>query len=103
MRLVDLNPNFVYHGGEGVKNAEGKPIPKREGVGLAFDCPCGCGRRAYIDFENPMDGGPPINDKRHVWKRTREDFETMTLEPSIQRMDGCRWHGWIRNGNIVNT
>lgn len=101
-RLADLNPSFVFHGGDGVTR-NGKPVPKREGVGLGFDCPCGCGDRTYVDFANPVDGGPPIQtDKRHTWQRTGEDFETLTLSPSILRTKphGCGWHGFIENGGI---
>lgn len=38
-----------------------------------------------------------------AWSREGDTIETLTLHPSIQRLDGCKWHGWIRNGEIVNA
>jgi len=103
MRLLDLNPRWVGAGGEHVTNADGSPVPRREGVGLIFACPCGCGIECYIDLENPVDGGPPYAD-RPRWFRTGTDFATLTMTPSILRSrdkGGCGWHGFITNGEIV--
>jgi hypothetical protein len=35
------------------------------------------------------------------WQRTGETFETLSLTQSIRRLDGCKWHGLITNGEIV--
>jgi hypothetical protein len=99
MRLVDLDPQFVGGGGEGVSQ-DGQPVPRREGVGLAFTCPCGCGSVGYVGFKNPLDGGPPYDPRPgQQWDRTGDTFETLTLSPSILRHP-CEWHGYIRNGAI---
>ena len=113
MRLVELNPKWVEHGGEGVSDKNGNPIPRREGIGIIFDCPCGCGQALYVDLANPRDGKGPERDDGHVWQNTwgeirdeRDYFETLTLHPSILRSKdhgGCGWHGWVRNGEIVNA
>lgn len=108
MKLTDLNPSFVGAGGEGITKADGSPVPRRTGVGITFDCPCGCGTPSYIPFHNPIDGGPPHEDDqtRPRWTRTGETFENLTLSPSILRdpkKGGCGWHGFIRNGEIVNA
>lgn len=108
MRLVDLNPTFVMAGGEGISGADGKPVPERLGVGLGFDCPCTkCSAqrvgdrskdfhlRVYIDFANPLDGGPPVNDERHTWQRTGDTFDTLQLSPSILDKGRCGWHGYV--------
>lgn len=104
-RLTELNPRWVAAGGEGITNQDGSPVPYRHGVGVSFDCPCGCGVKAYIPFTNPLDGGPAREDKEHTWNRTGDTFETLTLAPSIQRSDpdGCRWHGYIENGETRNA
>jgi hypothetical protein len=47
---------------------------------------------------NPLDGGPAIEPDRPHWQRTGDTFDAMTLTPSIQRLGGCRWHGYITNG-----
>ena len=102
MKLVDLRPRFVFSGGEGVSDAAGNPVPERKGVGFSCECPCGnieCGR-LYIDFENPLDGGPPLGGREVRWKRAGDTFETMSLHPSIQRMDNCKYHGFLTEGEF---
>lgn len=102
MRLVDLNPSWVGAGGEGISDARGNPVPERHGVGVSFDCPCGCGTRCYIPFKNPIDGKPPHDTRSTLptWQRTGDTFEALTLTPSIQRIGGCNWHGFVTNGEI---
>lgn len=87
--LVDLDPQWVFHGARGV-------------VGLSYDCPCGgsCGERAFVAFENPPDGGPREPGFPSYWRRTGLSFETMTLEPSILRRAACGWHGFLVNGTF---
>lgn len=103
MRLTDLRPQWVGSGGENVSDADGKPVPYRHGVGLMCDCPCGCGSKLFVPFQNPLDGGPSNNPDRVCWDRTGDTFEVLTLAPSIRRIphDGsCGWHGFIRQGMI---
>lgn len=93
------NPQFLFTGGEGVTQ-NGQPVPLRDGIGLAFDCPCGsptCSR-VGVCFSNPIDGGPPVPGV--TWDRTGDQLETITLHPSIQRNDNCRAHFYVRNGAI---
>lgn len=98
-KLVDLNPHWVGNGGPGVTR-NGVEEPRREGVGVGCDCPCGCGKELYVPFSNPLDSGPQID--RQGWIRTGDTFETLTLSPSILRMDpgGCNWHGFLRYGEF---
>ena len=100
IKLTSLNPGFVDAGGEGVSDKDGNPVPKREGVGISFDCPCGCGDRTYTPFENPLDGGPSRAGGHPAWQRTGDTFETLTLKPSILRTLGCKWHGYLTNGEF---
>ena len=80
----------------------GEPLPRPAGyrtfrddgplVGIAFVCPCGCGAEGFL----PMEGrGHP-----HEW-HWDGNREAPTLNPSIQQVGGCRWHGWLRNGEWV--
>lgn len=105
MRLSDLNPVFLHHGGEGVTGPGGVPVPLQEGVGLSFDCPCGaCGIRCAVIFSNPIGGGPSIVQGRTpTWERVGETFDALTLTPSILRTlpRGCGWHGFITNGEVL--
>ena len=89
MKLIDLNPRFVGAGGAGVQNKEGNPSPVREGIGMSFDCPCGCDIRTFLLFTNPIDGGQKFGDRQTSWERTGDSFESMTLRPSILRTCAC--------------
>lgn len=105
MKLTDLNPSFIGHGGEGVsKRLEDgtlEPIPYRAGVAISFDCPCGeCGEKTILNFKNPISGGETISPHHPCWERTGDNFEVMSLTPSIQRMGKCRWHGYLTNGEL---
>lgn len=104
MRLTDLSPEFLDAGGEGISDAHGQPVPHRVGVGVQFNCPCGCGRPCFVHFENPLDGGPSVSGPSPAWRRTGDTFDKMTLHPSILRSaarGGCGWHGWITNGDVT--
>lgn len=93
MKLTDLDPHFV--GG----TAEGK----RQGVGVMFDCPCGCDSKCYVQFSNPLDGGPLFDAAQPKWQRTGETLEDLTLTPSIHRSRGCGWHGCVTAGEIITV
>ena len=108
MKLTDLNPSWVGTGGEGVfrtnEKGELEPAHERHGVAISFDCPCG--RRDYdnghtpkicVNISPPLDGGVAFE---HAWERTGDTFETLTLRPSIQRVGGCAWHGFVTNGEV---
>ena len=102
MRLTELHPRWVGAGGEHVTR-DGQPVPERHGVAVSFDCPCGCDTRCVIEFNNPLDGQGPHDNSRDLWDRTGDNFDTLTLTPSIQRMSGCRWHGFVTNGEVVKA
>lgn len=102
MRFIELNPQWVDAGGEGISDSEGNPVPERNGVGIIFDCPCGCSIKCYVGLTNPLDGKPYIN-QRPLWNREGEDFNTISLKPSIRRLTGCKWHGFITNGEVITV
>ena len=105
MRLSDLNPVFLSHGGEGITDVmTGMPVPKTEGIGVVFDCPCGNHEeehRCYVPFSNPMGPGPAVRGAGKGWHRQGDTFDTLTLTPSILRIGGCGWHGFITKGEIL--
>jgi hypothetical protein len=79
--------------------------------GLTFLCPHCRTQRLGVQFDPPIDPqgwlAKGINwpKAQHVWTRTGDTFETLTLTPSIDAsgsgiaFDG-HWHGFIRNGAI---
>lgn len=101
MRLVDLNPRWIGSGphAEDIACSEDGQ-PPRHGIGVAFDCPCGCIYRCTVFFNPPLDGGKPIGNP---WSRTGDTFDTLTLTPSIHRVGGCvnQWHGLITHGEVI--
>jgi hypothetical protein len=100
MRLTELNPRWVSAGGEGVTDKDGNAVSAREKIGVTFDCMCGCGERVYVPFANPIDGGPAHAPGRPLWNRAGETFDDLTTLPSIQRLTGCKWHGYITKGDV---
>jgi len=60
--------------------------------GLIEMCPCGCGKHGGVNFR--IDGDtrkPPLWD----WNGNEE---SPTLTPSILRLGGCKWHGFLTDG-----
>lgn len=86
-RLIDLRPEWI-----------GRLRPK-SGEGILFDCP-GCGRHhiaAY--FSNPRDGQPGM-PQDPIWLREGEEFDALTIKPSI---DYPCFHGWVECGRVFDT
>ncbi len=97
MRLTELNPRWT--GTSGII------------TGITFDCPHCRTQRLGVLFKNAIDpeGWLALGVTRHhadcEWDRTGEDFETLTLTPSIdasnKRIDfHNHWHGFITNGEV---
>lgn len=100
MRLTDLNPKWI--------------VLKENGdvVGLTFMCPhcravhVGAWFAEAIDADGYAGIDPDIEvffgkhpeDRR--WHRAGDDFETLTLTPSIDTSQHGHWHGFVRNGAI---
>ena len=106
MRLTELNPRWVNAGGERISDKDGNPVPARDGVGMSYDCPCGCDRRGYVAFSNPLDGGCAcIDEDEPTWDRIGVTFEMLTLSPSIlsdKEKGGCGWHGRVIDGAVTS-
>lgn len=98
MRLTDLNPQWKTWSG------------RSERIEVCFDCPRCCGEKAhrvFVPFANPLDGGKPVT-RQHLWQRTGDTFDTLTLTPSVDytkydngtlRDPNC-WHGHVTNGEV---
>lgn len=93
MRLSDLEPRWYEV--SGVR------------AGVTFLCPrCRDGRLA-VPFADPTAGAN--------WQRVGESFDDLTLTPSVashhvrgglgsdtgEPRTECDWHGWVRNGAVV--
>jgi hypothetical protein len=60
-------------------------------AGIHFVCPCGCGDVCGIAFRNYKDQKGPI----WTWDGSRDE---PTCTPSILRIGGCAWHGYLTDG-----
>lgn len=90
MRLIDADPGWITSGAP------------RKGMGIIFNCPH-CNSNICVWFSNPLDGGPPAPPEilpSPRWHRTGDNFENLTLIPSINTEN--HWHGFITNGEIIN-
>lgn len=153
VRLSELNPQWMVCGGEGIHEPTGlacptcetprdecricfgtgrayRPAPRREGIGVSFDCPCAkCAAdrsadparpylyRVHVCFRNPLDGGAPFDGagtkpERPGWERVGDNFDSLITRPSILSdvsKGGCGWHGYIggpsgdRPGDVVTV
>ncbi|WP_416235422.1 DUF6527 family protein [Nitrospirillum sp. BR 11164] len=56
-----------------------------------FRCPCGCGERVLLSL---------AENRRPRWSVSVDWLGRPTLSPSINRLDGCRSHFWVRRGRI---
>lgn len=65
--------------------------------GMTFCCPCGCGELGHLYFRGRLPAGEPPRPSWE-WDGNRSH---PTLEPSIQRNSGCRWHGFLVRGYWV--
>ena len=59
--------------------------------GLFYVCPCGCGATGYLGFRGRTEPDRPSWE----WDGNRTH---PTLEPSIRRTLGCKWHGYLHGG-----
>lgn len=60
---------------------------------FVYCCPCGCGQQ--IGLPVYLDGEP--KPERTAWQWNGQ-MASPTLQPSIRRLDGCLWHGFLTAG-----
>lgn len=92
MKLSELDPGFISRWGTG------------ERLGVHFLCPACKRQQLYIPTNDP--------EARVNWG-VSGDLESLTLTPSVdaRHVNGgvgtdepraeCRWHGWVRAGEVT--
>jgi hypothetical protein len=58
---------------------------------VAFICPCGCGETLQMSL---------LPDARPHWSLNAHEDGTVSLNPSVRRMVGCRAHFFFLRGRI---
>jgi hypothetical protein len=110
VRLTELEPRLL-------KITEDPAVWRYEGVsfadadGLEFLCP-----KCWLENKGPIGTHAVICWKPHVpqtiapipgrWAHQGTGLEDVTLvagSSSIQLIGGCNWHGYVRNGNVVDA
>jgi len=130
MRLRDLDARFVYSAtASGSRLSHKDSVEGAQGV--MFQCPeCAKGKEIVVDterevgerarryvvgahyirvfFSNPLGAtvAPPEADHNPRWEMTGTTLDDLTLSPSINldipgNEAGCRWHGWVKNGDAA--
>lgn len=62
--------------------------------GMIFVCPCGCGSPRCITFR-----GTPNPDNHPTWEWDGNE-DKPTLTPSLLSTTGCKWHGFLTEGEF---
>lgn len=99
MKLLDLQPHWGIDA-DIVIGGVNRHDEDRHGMGITFLCPHCREVRLAVFFANPVDGKFPADDATHLWQRSGEAFEDLTLSPSIDASRHGHWHGFIQNGEI---
>jgi hypothetical protein len=56
-----------------------------------FDCPGGCGERLSLSLNR---------DRRPSWRVTVDWLSRPTITPSVQQLNACGCHFWVKSGSI---
>lgn len=61
-------------------------------------CCAGCGEQSFLNIKDSSGRGWSVTSSDAT------DIETLSLTPSIHHtaklVEGCGWHGWLRNGTF---
>lgn len=60
-------------------------------LNVLYCCPCGCGQVTVLPIHITL------KTQRPSWE-WNGITESLTLSPSIRRLDGCKWHGHVVGG-----
>ena len=97
MKLIDLEPEWMLFTGEGQRSVD----TMAEANGIWFLCPK-CQRHGVLCWTPEVPAGIAPGPGR--WKMSGTGFDDLTLHPSVN-LDtdgtGCRWHGWVKNGEAA--
>lgn len=106
MRLVDLEPTFLKVLNDG---AHSMAVPFSEADGIMFLCPlCFAANGGRVGTHMVICWRPcvpqTVSPVPGRWEFEGTGFTDLTLvagSSSILLMSGCRWHGYVRNGEVL--
>lgn len=100
MKFTELEPRWVSAGDSAAP------------IGISFICPhCYTAKnikptRLAVYFDNKINeiyASTPLSSVAKplpIWKKTGDDFENISLSPSVDASSLGHWHGFITNGEI---
>jgi hypothetical protein len=106
VKLTDLDPFFLRFN----IDAQGNESHQRFSAltvaqGVMFYCPK-CydkpNEHRLIVWFNHRDVSP-FAQPANRWEFSGNDFSDLTLSPSVDVTEGCRWHGFVINGQMTNV
>lgn len=125
MRLLELDAEF-FGKVDPVARSSRRQGDRIDGAqGVMFQCPkcsegkpIGAGGRGFggahyirVCFSNPRNApvAPREYDENPRWEMSGTSLDNLTLFPSVNldvpdengEVHGCRWHGWVKNGDAV--
>lgn len=111
LKLTELDPQFLKH----VLDDDGYYFlmvdALSEADGISFLCPkCYLANKGRIGTHSIICWDPSVpenlNPKPGRWKMVGTSFQDLSLvagSSSILLTDGCRWHGFIREGQVTDA
>lgn len=66
--------------------------PRKAPKWASMQCPCGCGVPYLLSLSLA---------RRPRWSVASDWLLRPTLNPSVRRLDGCRSHFWLREGEVL--
>ncbi len=92
-KLRDLDAIFIGHTSNGNFN-EVQTIAEASGV--MFDCPK-CLSHSVLLWDRSIPAFVSPGPGR--WTLSGTGIDDLTANPSVNLPHGCKWHGWVKNGD----
>jgi hypothetical protein len=97
VKLTELEPELLTHGIDVLRHVSALA----DAQGVWFCCPR-CGNHQVMVWFRDR-GVPEEAAPRARWQVDGTSLENLTLSPSINILSGCKWHGWVRGGEVVDA
>lgn len=104
MKLSELDAELVLATGDKTETLTFLPEPAKvsEAHGVMFECPSCHGHQILVWFKD-RPSLPASREPLPRWTASGEGISDLSLSPSINldnpNSTGCRWHGWVKNGD----
>lgn len=108
MKLLELAPRFLAYRKSMTGEHYQDVATFAEADGVIFSCPkCTAelgsieGAHSIIVWNKKIPEG--VSPRGGRWDMSGTGLADLTISPSVAVVAGCGWHGFVRNGGIVNA